>query len=304
MNKIIKTVKKEDKSFDSSALRRANANIEVYSPEELAHFGVRGMRWGVRKDRDSGGSGGSGFQLRKSSPVGKAIGAAKEVNNFLTKPDRDFMEAAKTTSKAKAALIYTAMGPHFGAKYLNSQAAKAKTPEEKAKAAKKEMKVLRNKIIDDFAKRSDAELAAHEREFRTKYGRQPLKTIATKEGRQLNRERAAKWSEMLTSRMEKMLNDVAKDNLAGTDYKINSVQGFNDFTPTFIITNGKDSVKHSDILEHADISWKMDLELDEEGFLKSMKIPESFLDIKDEEVAFVNMPDEDGDEQDENDDEG
>ena len=55
MNKIIKTVKKEDKSFDSSALRRANANIEVYSPEELAHFGVIGMKWGVRKDRSSGG---------------------------------------------------------------------------------------------------------------------------------------------------------------------------------------------------------------------------------------------------------
>jgi len=46
MNKIIKTVKKEDKLFDSSALRRANANIEVYSPEELAHFGVMGMRCG------------------------------------------------------------------------------------------------------------------------------------------------------------------------------------------------------------------------------------------------------------------
>ena len=56
MNKIIKTVKKEDKSFDSSALRRANANIEAYSPEELAHFGVQGMRWGVRKDRGSDGS--------------------------------------------------------------------------------------------------------------------------------------------------------------------------------------------------------------------------------------------------------
>ena len=55
MNKIIKTIKKEDKSFDSSALRRANANIEVYSPEELAHFGVIGMKWGVRKDRSSGG---------------------------------------------------------------------------------------------------------------------------------------------------------------------------------------------------------------------------------------------------------
>lgn len=50
MNKIIKTVKKENTLFDSSALQRANANIEAYSPEELAHFGVRGMKWGVRKD--------------------------------------------------------------------------------------------------------------------------------------------------------------------------------------------------------------------------------------------------------------
>ena len=56
MNKIIKTVKKEDNSFDSSALQRANANIEAYSPEELAHFGVQGMKWGVRKvvDQSSG----------------------------------------------------------------------------------------------------------------------------------------------------------------------------------------------------------------------------------------------------------
>ena len=50
MNKIIKTVKKEDKSFDNSALQRANANIEAYSPEELAHFGIPGMKWGVRKE--------------------------------------------------------------------------------------------------------------------------------------------------------------------------------------------------------------------------------------------------------------
>ena len=236
MNKIIKTVKKEDKSFDSSALRRANANIEVYSPEELAHFGVIGMKWGVRKDRGSDGS---------SSAHQKAN-------------------------------------------------------------AKKEMKTLRRKIIKDFSKRSDAELAAHEKEFKAKYGKQPLKTLFSKEGREENRKRSAKYTEMLTSRMEKMLNDVAKDSLAGTNYKITAVKGFNDFQPEFIITNGTDYVKHSSIhiLEHADISWKMDVEWDDDGFVKSMNIPEDFLDIKDEEVAFVNMPDEDGDEQDENDDEG
>ena len=101
---------------------------------------------------------------------------------------------------------------------------------------------------------------------------------------------------MLTSRMEKLLNDVAKNNLDGTNYKITAVKGFNDFQPEFIITNGTDYVKHSSIhiLEHANISWKMDVEWGDDGFVKSMNIPEDFLDIKDEEVAFVNIPDEDG----------
>lgn len=299
MNKIIKTVKKEDKSFDSSALRRANANIEVYSPEELAHFGVMGMKWGVRKSSGSEGSGGSGFKLRKSSPVGKAVGAAKGVKDFLEKPDKDFAEASKGVSRGKAALIYTAMGPHFGAKYLNSQKAKASSPEAKAKAAKKEMKAHREKIANEFDKKSGALLSAHEKEFKAKYGRNPFNV-----NRQERIKRNNEWSKSLTSKMEKMLNDVAKENLAGTNYKVTAVKGFNDFTPEFIITNGRDYVKHSDILEHADISWKMDVEWGDDGFVKSMNIPEDFLDIKDEEVAFVNMPDEDGDDQDENDDEG
>lgn len=46
MNKISKTVKKEDNSFDSSELRRANSNIEEF----IAHAGVIGMKWGVRND--------------------------------------------------------------------------------------------------------------------------------------------------------------------------------------------------------------------------------------------------------------
>ena len=260
MNKIIKTVKKEDKSFDSSALRRANANIEVYSPEELAHFGVMGMRWGVRNGGSgSGGSGSSGFQLRKSSPVGKVVGAANKVKDF--------------------------------------------------KAAKKEMKAHKEQIMSAFAKKSDKELAIHEKEFKAKYGNQSLKTslknLGSKAAREANIKRANDYSNMLTKRMEKLLNDVAKENLAGTNYKITAVKGFNDFQPDFIITNGRDSVKHSDILEHADISWKMDVEWGDDGFVKSMNIPEDFLDIKDEEVAFVNMPDEDyGDDQDENEDGG
>lgn len=75
MNKIIKTVKKEDKSFDSSALRRANANIEVYSPEELAHFGVIGMKWGVRNDRSSAN------QKKEERSLNKAVRKAVRLAN-------------------------------------------------------------------------------------------------------------------------------------------------------------------------------------------------------------------------------
>ena len=88
MNKIIKTVKKEDKSFDSSALRRANANIEVYSPEELAHFGVMGMRWGVRKDRGSDGS--SSAHQKANAKEEKSIN--KAANKAMSLANKNFLE--------------------------------------------------------------------------------------------------------------------------------------------------------------------------------------------------------------------
>lgn len=87
MNKIIKTVKKENTLFDSSALQRANANIEAYSPEELSHFGVRGMRWGVRKDRSANAS------VRKSR--------AKMHKNRRTMSDSDIKRAVNRMQMEK-----------------------------------------------------------------------------------------------------------------------------------------------------------------------------------------------------------
>ena len=298
MNKIIKTVKKEDKSFDSSALRRANANIEVYSPEELAHFGVMGMRWGVRKDRSSGGIRSAHQKKLDNKKVELIERAERQAAGGLRPGEKKVTGFRSAHQKA------------LDKKFVESVKKKNQVDDEKSlkKAAKKEMKAIRGKIVTDFSRRSDAELAAHEKEFKAKYGNQSLKTslknLGSKAGREANIKRSNDYSNMLTKRMEKMLNDVAKTHLDGTNYKITAVQGFNDFAPDFIITNGTDSVKHSDILEHADISWKMDVEWGDDGFVKSMNIPEDFLDIKDEEVAFVNMPDEDGDDQDENDDEG
>ena len=89
MNKIIKTVKKEDKSFDSSALRRANANIEVYSPEELAHFGVIGMKWGVRKDGLPQGYQGEKTSSKHKKKVSIDVSEDKKQSNDLLKKHPD-----------------------------------------------------------------------------------------------------------------------------------------------------------------------------------------------------------------------
>ena len=116
MNKIIKTVKKEDKSFDSSALRRANANIEAYSPEELAHFGVRGMRWGVRKDRDSGDS---------RSARQKALDEKKEEKSL-----NKAVKKAMSLTNRKYLKVYNAMADEsaeFYSKINNKPAYKGKT---------------------------------------------------------------------------------------------------------------------------------------------------------------------------------
>ena len=118
MNKIIKTVKKkEDKSFDSCALRRANANIEVYSPEELAHFGVLGMRWGVRnggsahqRNIDSGNTTRSAHQ--KNIDSGKTFRSAHQKALDEKKEERSLNRAglkAISLANKKYFDVYNAM---------------------------------------------------------------------------------------------------------------------------------------------------------------------------------------------------
>lgn len=56
MNKVIISQKKEQdlqKEVSFSALRRANILAEKMSEDDLAHFGVKGMRWGIRNQRES-----------------------------------------------------------------------------------------------------------------------------------------------------------------------------------------------------------------------------------------------------------
>ena len=222
---IVKSKKVEEVNRDGAELRRINAILEHkdVSEDELKHSGVMGMHWGVRNGSSSdGGSSGS-----KRNILQKA-------KDIYDKPDKDFAEATKGMSKAKAFGIYMALGPHWGAKAINSAKAKAADPKE---IVKKETKALRKSIANEWAKKSDAELVAHEAEFKAKYGKGPLNPFS-KVGAAENRARADAYTSMLTKRMEKTLTEVADSKLAGTGYKLTKVAGFNDFLPEFEITKG------------------------------------------------------------------
>jgi hypothetical protein len=232
-NKVIvrsKKVEEINSSESLTELRRLNAKLqhEDIPEDELAHFGVMGMKWGVRKD--TSGSSGSG----------KVSGLKRVANKiFYNKEDeKNWQDATKGMSGIKKFGIEATLGRYWGAKAINKAKAKNADPKE---IVKKETKALRKKIASDFGKKSDAELAAHEAEFKAKYPKETARAefkrfLTSKEGRAKNVEMANVYSDMLTKRMEKMLNEVAADNLAGTKYKIKSVQGFNDWLPDFEIT--------------------------------------------------------------------
>ncbi|GEM_PF-2884058 len=233
-NKVIVKSKKVEEVIPSESsieLRRLNAKLqhEDISENELAHFGVMGMRWGVRNgsaELSSGGSKGGGLKRLANKIL------------FTKEDEKNWQDATKGMSALKKVGIETLLGRYYGTKAINAAKAKAADPKE---IVKKETRILRKKITSDFGKRSDAELAAHEAEFKAKYPKETAlaglkRGLTSKEGRAKNVEMGKVYSDMLTKRMEKMLNEVAADNLAGTKYKIKSVQGLDDWLPDFEIT--------------------------------------------------------------------
>ena len=83
-----------------------------YSDNYLAHYGVLGMKWGVRKDKTKGG-----LRKRKSTPVhddykkahsGKSVKSMSDselrsVNNRL-QMERQYSDLTRKTSKGKKAV--------------------------------------------------------------------------------------------------------------------------------------------------------------------------------------------------------
>ena len=102
----------------------------------LEHHGVKGMKWGVRKDRRSGSSSSSSSKAKtsktKSVPKGKAAAAKKPSNksNFIT----DFLDADKRASR-KIDRLKSKTKSEKAETARNNKVSKAKEELAKAKAA-------------------------------------------------------------------------------------------------------------------------------------------------------------------------
>lgn len=95
------------KSGPNELLHTALKAIDRPGPEDALQYGVKGMKWGVRKDRGKGGDGGDSSKSKKKSPgpnggtmqevyVNKKTGSTHEIN-----PDGSVGKQVDTAPKQK-----------------------------------------------------------------------------------------------------------------------------------------------------------------------------------------------------------
>lgn len=96
-------------------------NGQLYSQEELAHFGVKGMKWGIRRKRNNPSTGKSRKSSGKSEAELKAkaerSAARKEKVSSAISAGKEFM---KRNGPTIAAAVATTAAAALGFGYLNS----------------------------------------------------------------------------------------------------------------------------------------------------------------------------------------
>lgn len=77
-----------------------------YNENELYHYGVKGMRWGVRRDRSSNkGSVDLGKAKKKTEAAGRIVNESRNINNTVSKTKinkarrKEFAKASQMSDK-------------------------------------------------------------------------------------------------------------------------------------------------------------------------------------------------------------
>lgn len=146
------------------------------SEETLSHYGVLGMKWGVRKKTES--SGGAGLRsVEEKKKIGEAINseafrkerakAEKAAEKERKKAESDLKKAAKAAARGakKAASALKKGAKAASQKHAENKAARAKAAAERArkKLENQKLKEARKAEADRKKKQKDAERAEKKR---------------------------------------------------------------------------------------------------------------------------------------------